>query len=73
MPRLKKNDTTAIVKYRYVGHVFVSVAHAVRRTGAPPADSLVTSLYVVFVDRNLCKVIEIGTSTLRERQTATVR
>jgi len=35
-PRLKIKDESATEKYMYVGHAFVSLAHAVRVTGGAP-------------------------------------
>lgn len=70
---LKVSDSTAMLKYMYVGQAVVCSAQAVRLTGCSPADSLVTVLYWLRVVKNLFRVIARGTKTAKERHAATRR
>ena len=70
---LKINETTAMLKYMYVGQVTLSFAHAVRVTGRPPTDSFVTVLKSFRVLKYLCNVMASGTRTAMDKHAATTR
>ena len=71
MMKLSRSETRATAKYMYVGHVFESLAQAVRLTAVPAGET--TSRNTWRVVRYLCSVRAMGMKTAMEIRKARTR